>query len=66
MFDGAGTYQFRHPDTGCGVFYIAIWESGRWVGAEPKLNFVGGGPVVGRVTSGGTTFGKEYVLLENP
>ena len=46
VFDGAGTYQFRDPDSGRGVFYNAIWESGRWVGAEPKLHFVGGGSVV--------------------
>ena len=66
VFDGAGTYQFRDLDSGRGVFYNAIWESGRWVGAEPKLHFVGGGSVVGRVTVGGIPFGKTCFLLEKP
>ena len=66
VFDGAGTYQFRHPDTGRSVFYTAIWESSRWVGAEPKLHFMGGGSDVGGVTVGGMPFGKPFFLLEKP
>ena len=66
VFDGTRTYQFRHPDTGRSVFYNAIWESDRWVGAELKLHFVGGGSVAGRVTVGGISFEKECFLLEKP
>ena len=37
LMELACTSLCRHPGTGRSVFYTAIWESGRWVGAEPKF-----------------------------
>ena len=34
-------YQFWDPESGRGVCYMTIWESGKCIGSEPKLHFVG-------------------------
>ena len=41
VFDGGGVYQFWDPDSGRSVRYMTIWESGKWIGSEPKLHFGG-------------------------
>ena len=58
LFHGDGAYEFMDPDRGH-MRYTATWESGRWIGPEPKLHLAHA-QLLGHPVVAGDAYGYGY------